>query len=399
MKLSRQALGLLTVVLVFVVLGAGVVWRLSQEAEGTETGEATSGSDAASGEVPESAAAFAPDVPQPVEGVEVVRDTLWIRVAANGRAAAIREAPLTALVAGQVQSVPVRENTPVSAGRLLMRIDSTEYGLSVARAESDLRNAEAQYRQSVLFDDEIEDPAVRAERERFARSVSGLDQAEVSLEEAKLDLARTRVTAPFGGRVANVQVVPGQYVSEGTELLSVVDLDPIKVEAQVLEADLGLLEEGRSATVEFTALPGERFDARIESINPVVDPQTGNARVTLHIRNPGARIKPGMFARVSLSARAFADRVLVPREAILERDDRFIVFVFNAQDGDTGRAEWRYVGLGRENETMMEVVPNEDGSTVEPGETVLVEGHRYLAHDSPVRLVEELAPGEGRPGR
>ena len=131
----------------------------------------------------------------------------------------------------------------------------------------------------------------------------------------------------------------------------------------------------------------------------MVDPQTGNARVTLHVANPGARIKPGMYARVSLSARAFADRVLVPREAILERDDRFIVFVYNPMDEDRGRAEWRYVGLGRENDTMVEVVPNEDGSMVEPGEIVLVEGHRYLAHDSLIRLVDDLEPGEGRPGR
>lgn len=399
MRLSRQTLGFLTVVLIFAVLGAGVFWRLNREAEGTETGTAQGEVSAETDDPPASAAQFSTDLPQPVMGVEVVRDTLWIRVSANGRAAALRRATLNALVSGQVQSVPVRDNTPVSAGRSLLRIDSTEYALRVAAAESDLRNADAQYQQTVLFDDEIEDPAVREERRRFARAVSGLDQMEVALEEARLNLNRTRVTAPFGGRVADVRVVPGQYVTEGTELLTVVDLDPIKIEAQVLEADLGLLEEGRAATVELTAMPGERFDARIESINPLVDPQTGNARVTLLVPNPGARIKPGMYARVSLSARAFEDRVLVPREAILERDDRFIVFVYNPIDEDWGRAEWRYVGLGRENDIMIEVVPNEDGSTVEPGEIVLVDGHRYLAHDSPIRLVEDLAPGEGRPGR
>lgn len=399
MKLSRQALGLLTVLLIFAGLGTGIFWRLNREAEGTETEGAQGEVSAESGSAPASAAQFSTDLPQPVMGVEVVRDTLWIRVSANGRAAAMRRAPLNALVAGQVQSVPVQENTPVAAGRALVRIDSTEYALKVAAAESEVRNADATFRQTVLFDDEIEDPAVRDERQRIARAVSGLDQAEVALQEAHLNLNRTRVTAPFGGRVADLKVVTGQYVTEGTELLTLVDLDPIKIEAQVLEADLGLLEEGRTATVELTAAPGERFDARIVSINPLVDPQTGNARVTLHVPNRDGRIKPGMYARVSLSARAFADRVLVPREAILERDDRFIVFVYNPIDDERGRAEWRYVGLGRENDTMIEVVPNEDGSTVEPGEVVLVEGHRYLAHDSPIRLVDDLAPGEGRPGR
>ncbi|NIP83300.1 MAG: HlyD family efflux transporter periplasmic adaptor subunit, partial [Gemmatimonadetes bacterium] len=80
---------------------------------------------------------------------------------------------------------------------------------------------------------------VRAERERTARAKSGLDQAEVALRKARLELARTRVRAPFPGRVASIEVVEGQRVSPGDSLMTVVDLDPIKVEVQVLEAEVG----------------------------------------------------------------------------------------------------------------------------------------------------------------
>jgi RND family efflux transporter MFP subunit len=279
-------------------------------------------------------------------------------------------------------------------------VDTTEYALQVDQARADLQAAEAEYRQLVLFDDRITDAAVRAERERIARSRSGLDQKEVALRQAELRLARTRVTAPFRGRVADLRVVQGQNVTVSAPLVTVVDLDPIKVEVQVLEAELGYLREGRRAEVRFAAYPGEVFRGSVQTINPVVDPETRTGRVTVLLANPSHRIKPGMYAEVSLDAEALPDRILVPRAAILERGEgrrRTMLFVYEVQDG-RGLAKWRYVTTGRENETMVEILPEGEGM-VEPGEIVLVDGHHYLAHDTPVRLVEDVQAEGGRPGR
>jgi RND family efflux transporter MFP subunit len=284
----------------------------------------------------------------------------------------------------------------------LLQIDTTEYALAVDQARADLLSAETDYRQLVLFDDEIEDPAVRAERERIARSRSNLDQREVALRQAELQLERSRAAAPFGGRVADLMVVQGQYVTAGTELMTVVDLDPIKVEVQVLEAELGFLAEGRRAEVTFAAYPGELFEGAIETINPVVDPDSRTGRVTVLLSNPQHRIKPGMYAEVSLDAEALPDRIIVPRAAILERGEgtrRKMLFVYEP-DGSSGRAEWRYVNTGRESDTHVEILAEglEQGM-VAAGEIVLVDGHHYLAHDTQVRLVENVAAEGGRPGR
>ena len=245
---------------------------------------------------------FSADMPQAVGGAEVVRDTLWIRVGAAGQAEAFRRTTLTAQVGGVVQELPVRENQRVTEGTPLLQIDSTEYALGVAQAQADLLAAETDYRQLTLFDDEIEDPAVRAERERIARTRSGLDQSHVALRQAQLQLERSRVTAPFAARIADIRVVEGQYVSAGTELMTVVDLDPIKVEVQVLEAELGFLSEGRRAEVQFAAYPGETFIGSIETINPVVDPDSRTGRVTVLPPHHDHRIKPGMYAEVPLDA-------------------------------------------------------------------------------------------------
>ncbi len=407
MNFSRRTLSFLTIAMILVALSAGVVWRLRAHASQTAAASAqTSDSAAADLPVTSSASQFAADQPQPVVGQKVVRDTLWIRVSAAGQAEAYRRATLSAQVEGVAVYVPVRENDRVGAGQRVLQLDTTEYALNVAQSRADLLKAQAAYQKVVLFDDEIEDSAVQNERARIARTTSGLDQAEVSLRQAQLKLDRTEVRAPFDGRVANLKVVQGQHVAAGTELMTVVDLDPIKVEVQVLEAELGDLREGREARVTFAAYPGERFSGTVESINPVVDPNTRTGRVTVVLHNPDGRIKPGMYAEVSLDAEALPDRILVPRAAILERESggiarRTMLFVYKPNpDGKNGTADWRYVNTGQENDSLVEILPGDrPEDNVKPGEIVLTDGHHYLAHGTPIRLVENVEAAGGRPGR
>ncbi|MDA0329056.1 MAG: efflux RND transporter periplasmic adaptor subunit [Gemmatimonadetes bacterium] len=401
MSHSRRTLSLVTVVLILGGLGAGVAWRLLASRPATE-GTVTEDQPQLPGVAEEGPSQFSATVAQPVGGAEVVRDTLWIRVGAAGQAEAIRRTTLLAQVEGVVRSVPVRENLTVGSGTPLVQIDTTELALGLAQARADLLAAETDYRQRTLFDDEITDLALRADRERIARSMSGLDQAEVRLRQADLQLQRSRVLAPFRGRIADIRVVEGQHVSVGSDLLTVVDLDLIKVEVRVLEAELGFLSEGRRAEVTFAAFPGEVFGGAIETINPVVDPESRTGRVTVLLPNADGRIKPGMYAEVSLDAEALPDRVLVPRSAILERGEgrrRTMLFVY--EESERGAlAKWRYVNTGRENDTHVEiVVEGAEQGTVEPGEVVLIDGHHYLAHDTPIRLVDDVVAEGGRPGR
>ncbi|MFH1764233.1 MAG: efflux RND transporter periplasmic adaptor subunit, partial [Gemmatimonadota bacterium] len=355
-----------------------------------DPGEAAQGSSSEGGAVlPESASEqFATNVAQPVVGAEVVRDTLWITVSAAGQAEAFRRTALQSRVNGIVRNISVQENRTVPEGGLLLQVDTTDYALTLARARADHVSAQARFEEMIFFDDEITDPAVRAERARLSRARSGLAQAEVTLQEAVLNLDQTSVKAPFPGRVANLRVVEGEHVGAGTELMTIVDLDPIKVEVQVLEREVGYLTEGRRASVTFAAFPGETFTGRVSTINPVVDPEFRTARVTVHLANPQGRIKPGMYARVSLEAQYFPDRILVPRSAILEKDRRDMLFVF-----EDGRAKWRYVTRGLESDRLVEIIPNEGTSMVEPGEIVLVDNHFYIQHDAQVRLVEAIPGG------
>jgi membrane fusion protein, multidrug efflux system len=392
MKISKPAAVAATAFLVLTLAGAGAYMRMhgQQEAAAQDAGAASGADDAG-------ADTFSSDAAVPVEGAEVVLDTLVLSVSAAGEAASLRKTALRAQVAGQVRAVRVAENGRVGTNALLVEIDPTEYRLALEEAHAQLREMDARYREMTLGDDRLDDARIRAERDSIARARSGLDRARLAVQRAEFNLARTRVLAPFAGSIADIRVVPGQHVVPGDELLSVQAMDPVKVEAQVLEGEIGLLVPGSTASVTFAAFPGQVFEGRVESINPVVEQQTRTARVSVTIRNPDGRILPGMYARATLPARRFADRVLVPREAILERDRRTLVLVFNGE-GNLGRAQWRYVNTGLMNDRYVEIVADgpEDG-TVQPGETVLVGGHYTLVHDIPVRLVQNARREGGRP--
>lgn len=392
MAYSRTILRWFTVVIGLGLLGGAIYWRLRPEPEAEAQ---ASGEPQEHAEVVESVQQqFNTELPQPVRGVAALQDTLWISVNANGRAAAIRSVKLTAQVEGRVAQVEVRENQYVGEGDLMVLVDTAEYALEVAAKAAALLKAEADYQARVLFDEEIEDDEVRASRDRFARSATGLDQAQVEHRRALLDLEKTAVRAPFGGRAADLKVVPGQLVRAGDELVTLVDLSPIKVELQALGTEVVNLQEGRVAELTFTAFPDTTFTGRIQTINPVIDPTNNTARVTVHLPNARGRIKPGMFAEAELQARNFPDRILVPRSAVLERGDRrTMLFVF-----EEGRAKWRYVTTGLENDEFIELVEG-DEDWVAPGEIVLVDGHHYLTHDAAVQLVDDPAAAGGRPSR
>jgi RND family efflux transporter MFP subunit len=391
--MSRRVIGISITTVIVAVLSVGVFLRI-------RASDAGDGDDASAGggDRPEVSAGgtFSTDIAIPVEGSEVLRETLVVSVSAAAQAAAVKQARLTAQVQGRVTRIRAEENDATSSGRVLIELDPTEYDLAVDRANAALARADATYRELTLFDDQIEDPEIRAERDRVARARSGLDEAKVGLREAELQLERTKVGAPFSGRVASIRVVEGQLARVGDELLTVVDLNPIKVEVQVLESEVGYLVPGRMAAVSFSAFPGEVFTGTIATVNPVVERDTRTARVTVMVPNPDGRVLPGMYARVSLEARSFADRILVPRSSILERDRRTMLFVFEGE-GQEGLAKWRYVTTGLMNDSLVEIVENPETDMVQPGEIVLTDGHYTLIHDARIRVVADVRVAGGRP--
>jgi multidrug efflux pump subunit AcrA (membrane-fusion protein) len=194
----------------------------------------------------------------------------------------------------------------------------------------------------------------------------------VALEVAELNLQRARVVAPFAGQVAGIDASAGpnsktwpvvsQRVNAGNELMILVDPTPLRVRVEVIESEISFVREGRRTEVAFPAYPGETFNA-------------------------DRRLKPGLFADVILDTEIYEDRLLVPVDALLIRDNREVVFVAR-----NGRAQWEYIDKGLENDDWVEIV----GGNVSEGEIVITSGHFTLGHDAAVNVVDTPdAPGGG----
>ena len=381
---------------VLLVAGAAVVgifMRLNSE-DGDDGflsfGDAAADSVAAEVRGTASAEAFATDIWLPVEGGVIQRDTFVMWVTASGRAASLRSAPLHSEVQGPVTVVPVQEGEQVRAGQLLARIDPTFYEIRVQGAQAAVDRARADYEDRVLFDEQLADSA-RLARAEQARIRAGLPQQEASLAEARYELEKTRIVAPFAGRVANLGVAQGSRVGAGDSIATIMDLSQIDIDAGVLHSELPLIEVGRQVSATFPALRGEVFYGEVVSVNPIIDPETQMARVTVRLSNPEARIVPGMPGNVRIAGRQLADRTFVPKEAVVERNRRQVVFVFepSGPGAETGRAQWEYVTLGLENDTQVEIIANPDGDDTfvpDGGELVLVDGHATITHDAQVRI-------------
>lgn len=343
---------------------------------------------------PESRAAVARSaevgVAIPVRVDSLRRGTLVLEVSATGQFSAARKVALAAPVAGRVVSLPYREGDGVPAGASVFRLDPGEASLAVRQAEAELDEARARFHEMTLFDDRIEDDAIRRERSGAARARSGLARAEVALERARHELARTTTVAPFPGLVADVRVHPGEFVGAGEEVLTLVDLHPIRVEVQVPESELRWLAVGGRARVRLPALPAEEFAGPISAINPVVDPGFRTGRVIVTVANPEGTIRPGMYARVVLAGRSFPDRVLAPREALVERDGRTLVFLFQPllDAPGEGLAWWLYVTPGIGTAREVELVATDETPLPQPGSAVIVDGNYSLVHQARVRVAE-----------
>lgn len=333
----------------------------------------------------------------PVRVVPVRRGSLVVPVVAAGEAVGSRLA-VVAPYGGRVTHVAAGEGQRVGARARLVTLDSTDALLDLAQARASQRQAEVLYRELVANDGHAADSATRAVRREAASARSGREAAAVAVARAELALRRAVVRAPVAGRVADVVTHVGRVVRAGDELMAVVSSAPLRVEVQLPETEYGDVALGREAAVTFAALPGRGFPATVVSLNPRVEPESRSLRVALAVRDPGRRVLPGMHARASIEGRTYPDRLLVPVAAVVERDQRSLVFTYEPTGPTVGRAWWRYVTVGVANDSLVAVEAADPRAPIEPGAMVIVEGHETLTHDALVRLaVPRPRPARSEP--
>jgi RND family efflux transporter MFP subunit len=362
----------------------------------------------------------AKETPLPVKVVEAKKGDLIIKLKSPGEAVTNMKIDMKAEVAGVIKSLNVEESTQVKKGELLVVLDDEKYRLDleleeatrlnvlsellvekrfaepkesksgpdkekIQKAKDDYEEARRNFRNGLISRVEFEKASADYElvliesgekKEEILAATKGLTQAEIRVKTAQMNLEKTKIKAPFSGLIYDIKVSPQEHVTSGRELFTLVNIDRIRVNAKVLESEIGKMKVGREVDLKFSAYPGRIFKGEEKAISPVINPQDKTCNVIIDVANPEEEIKPGMHVEVEIAAEIHKDKLLIPQDAVLVRSGRKLAFVV-----EEGLAKWRYIEVGLENEDYAEVL---DG--IKEGEPVIIEGHFTLAHDARVRI-------------
>lgn len=205
---------------------------------------------------------------------------------------------------------------------------------------------------------------------------------EIAALEARGEPQKTMtIRSRWRGVVVEKNANEGKRVEPGTKLYRIADMSRVWVMASLYEYQLPYVAVGQAAVMSLPYFPGMEFEGRVIYIYPTLDEKTREVKARVEFDNPELLLKPGMFANVEIRATLARDRVLVPREAVIDTGERQVAFVSLGE----GRFEPRDVRLGAEGEGgVVEIL---DG--LEPGEHVVVSGQFML--DSEARMREGLA--------
>ncbi len=338
----------------------------------------------------------------PVEVIRLKKQSLVESISTNGRTKALLKTKITSQVSGSVTELRVGEGEFVKKDSVLLEIEDESFRIAYLQAKDRLNNLLNEYALMILLNRQtvsdridiststnidtsnINDResaallSVHSRKERIA-SMIGLTKARLDLRKAELDLENTMVRAPFDGFVSGVATSQGSIVHQTDQLMWLVSLDSLVVEVGILETELRLIRKGTEAEIELAAFPGEQIKGTVRAISPIIEEKSGTCNIQVEIANPTREIRPGMFARVTVSHGEFRSRLLIPRDALLLRDDRKVAFVY-----EQGVARWRYIKTGLENDLFIEVTEG-----LSEGEDLIVSGHFNLAHEAKVLLVEK----------
>ena len=321
-----------------------------------------------------------PPVPVAVDEATVGSIASYYRATASLEAE--KSAEVLARAAGLVAEVLAEEGDRVPAGGALLRIRNGEYGYRLEQAEA--RTAQLRAAFERLEQMRVEELASEAE---YESARADLASAEADEGLARLNLSYTTVTAPFAGVVTQRLVDPGENVSLGTAVYTLVDVDPLLARVHVPSREFRQLQLDQAVQLRLDSTRAQ-LTGRIKLISPVIDPASGTIKVTVEVSDYPAGTRPGDFAEVRIVTELRPAALLVPRTAVVTEKGETVVYV--AVGVEKVKAERRLVEVGFTDEDRAEIL-----SGVTAGERLVVKGQRSLKDGQPLHILE--GPGAEKP--
>jgi len=329
--------------------------------------------------------------PMEVSTSVVTKQTVPVYLDYVGTTEAMRIVTLQSKVSGNLLEQVVKDGADVNERDLLYRIDPRDYQAALDQAVAALRrdaaardyNRSRQSRNAALAQEGW------VAKDAYEQGASALQQSdailavnEATIRTAKLRLSYTEIRAPFNGRLSRSLVHEGSFISadSGTQINTLVQLDPIRVTFSPSERDFAAIAQSRKdhdIPVEVTLSEdgGEKFTGVLSFLDNVVDHRTGTIVAQATIANTQRTLLPGQYVQVRLLLAERPDALLVPKVAIGSSQLGQFVYVVNE-----GRVEQKFVTLGAE---VGDSVVVEKG--VAEGDAVITDNLQKIGPGAPVK--------------
>jgi RND family efflux transporter MFP subunit len=350
-------------------------------------------------------------VPMTVELGSAKRGDLSAHLTVVGNLIGLQTVDVAPRVAGRLISISVQLGDPVRRGQTIGKVEDREINEQVRQAEASMEVSRATIRQreadlkvaELNFDRSknlyarqlLAKQALDDAESRYLAAVAQLDlakaqqaQNDARLQELRFNLQNTVIASPVDGFIGRRNVDTGAMVSTNTAVVSVVEISRLKLVVNVVEKDLRMVTAGDVGVVEVDAYPGEKFNGKIARVAPVLDPSTRTAPIEIEIPNPGNRLKPGMYARITLTIEERKNVLVAPKNAVIDFENRRGVWI----PTDDARAKFVPVELGIEGTDTIEIV-----SGLQEGDRFVTTGAAAVRNNDQLVIAgaEGGGPGKG----
>jgi multidrug efflux system membrane fusion protein len=331
---------------------------------------------------------FANNKPPPANVTAVVAKSEAIPnlLTAVGNLVAVHQVNVTADVSGRITEIQFTAGSRVKAGTPLVQLfDGPDQG--------DLANYKAQATVAQLSLDRAKQLAARqfGPQATVDTAQAAFDQANAGIAKTEAIISQKLVRAPFDGDLGVRQIEVGQYLTAGTQIVSLTDLSMLYVNLTVTEKQSSQVAVGQTVRIAVDAYPGRTFEGKITTIEPQISTDTRNIRVQATIANPDRILKPGMFATATITLPEKPPVVTVPETAVdytLYGDSVFLINEKKEEDGKTSlNAVRTAVKTGNRTGGRVEILKG-----LNPGDRVVAVGQIKLQSGVAVAISSDAPP-------
>ncbi len=280
---------------------------------------------------------------------------------------------LSAKVGGSIKTILVKEGDQVLQGDTLATIEMDDYQIARDRTRAAYNLAVSDYqRDKTLFG------RGAVSKAQLEAKKAAVDTSKADMENAELMLSRCTITAPFSGIINKLHIKPGLFLSVGDPIGELLQINKVKAVLGIPESDVDAVRKLTSVDVVIKALDNLRKKANIYFLSSAPETQAVLYRLELEIDNSKGEILSGMFVSGDVVKRVAHQVIGVPFYSVISREDLQYVFV-----EENGVARKRAVKMGIMEKWLVQITEG-----LQPGERLIVEGHRDVEDGQEVKVVQ-----------